>query len=243
MYFVGEGVLEVRMYENEQGAPLPKALYKRSMTASAAQKSMNPGGLASYSKTTNSLPGALQQPVLSPVNSQAAHENSNFAVSHDGSSWGGNQAADHHAGLNGKLHQYFNSIKSGAQALAQALSKAVDRVMGRPTATAYSADAWQLSPNSSGGNSNRWSAPDASIAGGSVASSKIKGRKALSQKYTLPFHGNKKLPGNWTHVDELHGRPYRRIGYVRAGEYFGEYSCLLGDACTTTVVATTYCEL
>eukprot|EP00210_Caulerpa_lentillifera_P001188 g1144.t1 len=36
---------------------------------------------------------------------------------------------------------------------------------------------------------------------------------------------------------------YRRIGKLKKGEYFGEYSCLLGEYRTATVVAEDYCEL
>lgn len=35
----------------------------------------------------------------------------------------------------------------------------------------------------------------------------------------------------------------RKLGYLLPGQYFGEYSCLLGEARTATVVATDFCEL
>ena len=38
-------------------------------------------------------------------------------------------------------------------------------------------------------------------------------------------------------------RPRRLLGRLTAGQYFGEYSCLLGQPRSTTVVATDYCEL
>lgn len=36
---------------------------------------------------------------------------------------------------------------------------------------------------------------------------------------------------------------FRRLGFLRPGEYFGEYSCLLGQERSATVVASTYLEL
>ena len=35
----------------------------------------------------------------------------------------------------------------------------------------------------------------------------------------------------------------RLIGYLHGGDYFSEYSCLLGEPRTATVVASTFCEL
>ncbi|CAD7696758.1 unnamed protein product, partial [Ostreobium quekettii] len=36
---------------------------------------------------------------------------------------------------------------------------------------------------------------------------------------------------------------YRKLGVLSAGEYFGEYSCMLGEYRTATVVADQFCEL
>jgi len=36
---------------------------------------------------------------------------------------------------------------------------------------------------------------------------------------------------------------FRRLGFLRPGEYFGEYSCLLGQERSATVVASSYVEL
>ena len=35
----------------------------------------------------------------------------------------------------------------------------------------------------------------------------------------------------------------RLLGYLSSGQYFGEYSCLLGEVRTATVVAADFCEL
>lgn len=36
---------------------------------------------------------------------------------------------------------------------------------------------------------------------------------------------------------------HRHLGYLHPGEYFGEYSCLLGQERSATVVASSYVEL
>lgn len=46
-----------------------------------------------------------------------------------------------------------------------------------------------------------------------------------------------------TYEDELTGRPYRHLGYLHCGEYFGEHSCLLGQERSASVVASSYVEL
>ncbi|WIA23100.1 hypothetical protein OEZ86_010005 [Tetradesmus obliquus] len=66
--------------------------------------------------------------------------------------------------------------------------------------------------------------------------------ESLLHEFTL-FRGEKKAREKYTYVDELGDRPYKRINLLRPGEYFGELSCLLGEARNATVVASTYCEL
>jgi hypothetical protein len=43
--------------------------------------------------------------------------------------------------------------------------------------------------------------------------------------------------------EDLSGIPYKLIGTLTAGQYFGEYSCMLGEPRIATVVTTSLCEL
>lgn len=42
---------------------------------------------------------------------------------------------------------------------------------------------------------------------------------------------------------DLSGIPFKLIGTLTAGQYFGEYSCMLGEPRIATVVTTSLCEL
>jgi hypothetical protein len=44
-------------------------------------------------------------------------------------------------------------------------------------------------------------------------------------------------------IGDLTNMPFRVVGVLSAGQYFGEYSCMLGEPRIATVVATSYCEL
>lgn len=218
MYFIGEGVLEARIYEDDKGSPLSKATYVRSMTRNQVQqeKRRKKSAAAVHSRRPSEPAAAGKAGQLS-VDVSAAGGSDSIAATGD----------------NHWHRRWSISIQQAADA---AVHVARCSWLGKSLFPNHSSDGG-IDPG--GSKHQQQQVPSSSAKGskgsdlfssdnGHRSSAPCKGNQAET-KTSSPAYGdecplmlpNKKLLDKYTYVDELGSRKFRCVTTIAAVGSFG----------------------